>query len=313
FLEFREIAKPTPKDNEVLVKIHAASINSWDWELLQGVPFVNRIMAGLFKPTKITILGCDIAGEVEAVGKNITQFQPGDEVFGDLSASGWGGFAEYVAVPEKSILLKPSNMTFEQAAAVPQAGLLALQGLRYKGEIKPGQKILINGASGGTGTFAVQIAKSFGAEVTGVCSTEKVDLVLSVGADHVIDYRQEDFTQNGQKYDMILDVQARHSIFDYRRSLSHKGRYAFVGGTNSRASQTLFIGPFISLFGSRKMGLMLHKANKGLDFMAELLEAGKVVPIIDRCYPLSEVADAMRYYIEGRARGKIVITVKETL
>ena len=204
-------------------------------------------------------------------------------------------------------------MTFEQAAAVPQAGLLALQGLRYKGEIKPGQKILINGASGGTGTFAVQIAKSFGAEVTGVCSTEKVDLVLSVGADHVIDYRQEDFTQNGQKYDMILDVQARHSIFDYRRSLSHKGRYAFVGGTNSRASQTLFIGPFISLFGSRKMGLMLHKANKGLDFMAELLEAGKVVPIIDRCYPLSEVADAMRYYIEGRARGKIVITVKETL
>jgi NADPH:quinone reductase-like Zn-dependent oxidoreductase len=216
-LNLEEVEKPTPKDNEVLVKVKAASINSWDWELLQGKPFVNRMMFGLLKPKKINILGCDIAGRIEAVGKKVKQFKLGDEVFGDLSAGGWGGYAEYVCSRENELTLKPVSMTFEQAAAVPQAGLLALQGLR-KGQlqlnktnqeqINPAQKVLINGASGGSGTFAVQIAKSFGAEVTGVCSTKKMDFVRSLGADHVIDYAREDFTKNGQQYDLILDAQA---------------------------------------------------------------------------------------------------------
>ncbi|WP_415407959.1 NAD(P)-dependent alcohol dehydrogenase [Sulfurovum sp. CS9] len=309
-LHLEEVEKPTPKDDEVLVKVHAASINDWDWQLLQGIPFVNRLMAGLLKPTKIRILGCDIAGRVEAVGKNVKQFRADDEVFGDLSGCGFGGFAEYVCARENTLALKLEVMTFEDAAAIPQAGLLALQGLRVKGEIKPGQKILINGASGGAGTFAVQIAKSFGAEVTGVCSTKKMDFVRSVGADHVIDYTQEDFTKNGQHYDLILDMQAHHSIFDCKRALTPKGVYVFIGGTDARAFQAIFLGPLISMIGNKKMGLLLHKPNKGLAFMKELLEAGKVVPLIDRCYPLSEAAEAMRYFGEGHKKGKVVIIVE---
>ncbi len=309
-LHLEEVEKPTPKDDEVLVKVHAASINDWDWQLLQGIPFVNRLMAGLLKPTKIRILGCDIAGRVEAVGKNVKQFRADDEVFGDLSGCGFGGFAEYVCARENTLALKLEVMTFEDAAAIPQAGLLALQGLRVKGEIKPGQKILINGASGGAGTFAVQIAKSFGAEVTGVCSTKKMDFVRSVGADHVIDYTQEDFTKNGQYYDLILDMQAHHSIFDCKRALTPKGVYVFIGGTDARAFQAIFLGPLISMIGNKKMGLLLHKPNKGLAFMKELLEAGKVVPVIDRCYPLSEAAEAMRYFGEGHKKGKVVIIVE---
>jgi NADPH:quinone reductase-like Zn-dependent oxidoreductase len=294
-----------------LIKVFAASVNSWDWEMLIAKPFVNRMMAGLIKPTRIKILGCDIVGRVEAVGRNVKQFQPGDEVFGDLSSCGWGGFAEYVCAPENALALKPENLSFEQAAVVPQAGLLALQGLRDKGHIQPGQKVLINGAGGGVGTFALQIAISFGAEVTGVDSTEKLEIMRSLGADHVIDYTQEDFTKNGQQYDLILDVTARHSIFDYRRSLSPTGNYVMVGGSTSLVYQLMLLGPFISLTSSKKMGLLLHKANRGMAFMKELIETGKVKPVIDRRYPLSEVAEALRYFAKGHAKGKIVITLEQ--
>ncbi|MFC1589154.1 NAD(P)-dependent alcohol dehydrogenase [Pseudomonadota bacterium] len=313
-LELREVKKPAPKDNEVLVKVHASSINDWDWELLQGIPFLNRLMAGLLKPSKIKILGCDIAGRVEAVGSKVTQFQPGDEVFGDLCRSGWGGFAEYVCSDEMALAIKPVSMTFEQAASIPQAGLLALQGL-LKGKIQqgqtlPSQKVLINGASGGAGSFAVQIAKSFGAEVTGVCSTKKMDFVRSLGTDHVIDYTQEDFTRNGQAYDLILDVKACHSIFDYKRALSPEGIYMMMGGAS--VLPVFILGTWISITSNKKMGLLLHKPNKGLDLMKELFEAGKYVPVIDRCYPLSEVAEAFRYFGEGRKKGKVIITVQHT-
>jgi NADPH:quinone reductase-like Zn-dependent oxidoreductase len=307
-LQLKEVAKPTPKDNEVLVKIHAASVNSWDWELLRGTPFANRIMFGLLKP-RIRILGCDIAGQVEAVGISANKYKPGDEVFGDISGCGWGGFAEYVSVPESALTSKPAGMTFEDAAAVPQAGLLALQGLRNKGEIQPGQKVLINGAGGGAGTFAVQIAKSFGAEVTGVDSTAKLDTMRSIGADRVIDYTKQDFTKNGQRYDHILDFAAYHSIFDYSRALSPGGTYVLVGGSSSRVRQVMFLGPFFSTTARKKLGLLIHKANKDLDVMTGLLEAGKVKPVIDKRYPLSEVAEALRYFGEGQARGKLVITV----
>lgn len=308
FFKLKEIDKPTPKDNEVLVKVHAVSINSWDWEIMMATPFVNRLMVGLLKPTRIKILGCDIAGRIDTVGKNVKQFQVGDEVFGDLSSCGWGGFAEYVCAPEKALALKPVTMTFEQAAAVPQAGLLALQGLG-KGKIESAHKVLINGAGGGVGSFAIQIAKSFGAEVTGVDSTEKLDTMRSIGADHVIDYTQEDFTRNGQHYDLILDVQAHHSFFDYKHALSSEGIFVMVGGTSALVNRILLLGSLISIFGSKKMGLLLHKANKEMASMKELLEAGKVVPVIDRYYPLSEVAEAMRYFGEGLTRGKLVITM----
>jgi NADPH:quinone reductase-like Zn-dependent oxidoreductase len=311
-LQLKEVEKPTPRDNEVLVKVHAASLNSWDCDLVKGKPFVNRLMTGLLKP-KINIFGADIAGRIEAVGENVKQFKPGDEVFGDLSPCGWGGFAEYVCARENVLALKPASMTFEEAAAVPQAGLLALQGLRDKVQIQPGQKVLINGAGGSAGTFAVQIAKLFGAEVTGVDSTSKLDMLRSIGADQVIDYTQEDFTKNGQVYDLILDVVTYRSIFDYKRALSPKGNYVMLGGGSwARVVQTMFLGPLISMTGSKKMHVLMYKPNKkeDVDFMKELLEAGKVKPVIDRRYPLSEVAEAFRYLGEGRFRGKVVITVE---
>ncbi len=308
-LRLEEVQEPTPKDDEALVKVHAASINSWDLDLLRGTPFVNRLGTGLLRPTKIKILGCDIAGRIEAVGSNAKLFQPGDEVFGDLSGCGWGGFAEYVGARENALTLKPSAMTFDEAASVPQAAVLALQGLRHKGQVQPGQRVLINGAGGGVGTFAVQIAKSLGAEVTGVDSTGKLDLMRSIGADHVIDYTQEDFTKNGQHYDRIVDVAAHHSTFDYKRALTPKGIYSVIGGTTPRILQTVFVGSSISLIGSKKMGLVLHKPNKDLDFMIELFEAGKVMPVIDRRYPLGETAEAFRYFGTGQVQGKIVITM----
>jgi len=308
-LELKEVAKPTPKDNEVLVKVHAASVNSWDWDLLRGKPFLARLVGGgVFKP-KYQILGADIAGRIEAVGRNVRQFQPGEEVFGDLSGGSWGGFAEYVCAHENAGLLKPARMTFEEAAAVPQAALLALQGLRDKGQIKPGQKVLINGAGGGVGTFAVQIAKACGAEVTGVDSTRKLDLLRSLGADQVIDYTQADFTNNGQRYDLILDVVASRSIFAYKRALRPKGMGVIIGGSLATIFQALLLGPWIALTGRKKLGLLIYKQNKDLVFMKELLEAGKVVPVIDRRYPLSEVAEALRYFGEGHVKGKVVITV----
>ncbi len=308
-LNLEEVQKPTPSDDEVLVKVHAASVNSSDWELLRGTPFANRVLSGLLKPTRIKILGADIAGRVEAVGRNVKLFQPVDEVFGDISGCGWGGFAEYVCARENALTLKPASMTFDEAAAVPQAAVLALQGLRYKGQIQPGQKVLINGGGGGAGTFAVQIAKSFGAEVTGVDSTSKLDMMRSIGADQVIDYTQEDFTQNRQSYDRIVDMAAHHSTFDYKRALSPKGIYGVIGGSQLRILQTVLLGSWISLIGSKKMGLVLHKPNKDLAFMIELFEAGKVVPVIDRRYPLGEVAEALRYFGEGHVQGKVVIPV----
>ena len=309
-LKLEEVAKPTPKDNEVLVKIHAASINSWDWGLLRGTPFMNRLVFGVLKP-KTKILGCDIAGRVEAVGRNVKQFQPGDEVFGDISGCGWGGFAEYVCASENALALKSAGMTFEQAAAVPQAGLLALQGLRDKGQIQKGQKVLINGAGGGAGTFAVQIAKSYGAEVTGVDSTGKLDMLRSIGADHVIDYTQEDFTKKGQHYDLVLDVVTYRSIFDYKRVLKPKGIYVMLGGGSwARVYQAMLLGPLLSITGSKKMGILMLKPNKDLAFMKELLIADKVKPVMNRRYALSEVADALRYLEEGHAKGKVVITME---
>ena len=308
-LQLKEVEKPTPKDNEALVKVHAASLNAADLETLRGV-FIVRIV-GPLKPM-YKILGTDIAGRVEAVGRNVKQFQPGDEIWGDLSAYGWGAFAEYVSVPENALRLKPASMTFEEAAAYPQAAVLALQNLRDKRPIEPGQKVLINGAGGGVGTFAVQIAKYFGAEVTGVDSTRKLDMVRSIGADQVIDYTQEDFTKSGQRYDLILDVVAYRSIFEYKRALSPKGIYVFVGGSTAAIFQALLLGPLISMTGSKKMGIVMWKPNKKEDlvFLKELFEAGKVVPVIDRCYPLNEVPEAFRYLEEGHAQGKVVITLE---
>lgn len=308
-LQLKEVDKPTPKDNEVLVKVRAASINSWDWDLLRGEPKLYRLLFGLFKP-KHKIIGADIAGQVKAVGRNMTRLQPGDEVFGDLCACGWGGYAEYACAPENALAAKPKSLTFEQAAAIPQAGVMALQGIREYGQVQQGQKVLINGAGGGVGTFAIQIAKSFGAEVTGVDSTEKLDTMHTLGADYVIDYTQEDFTKNGQQYDLILDVAAYHSIFDYKRSLSPAGRYVMVGGSVGRILQVISLGPIISRTGKKKLGILVHKPNKDLPFLIELFEAGKVKPVIDRCYPLSDIAGAFRYFGEGHARGKVVITLE---
>jgi len=308
-LQLKEVEKPSPKDDEVLIKVHAASANAADWHLLRGDPFLVRLDSGLLKP-KNKILGADIAGRVEAVGRNVKQFKPGDEVFGDISACGLGGFAEYVCARENALALKPPSMTFEQAAAVPMAAVTALQGLRDKGQIQPGQKVLINGASGGVGTFAVQIAKSFGAEVTGVCSTGKLDIVRSIGADQVIDYTQEDFTQNGQRYDLIIGANGNHSLSDYKRALSPYGIYVCTGGSMAQIFESMLLGPWMSMTGSKKMGNLLARPNKkDLAFMNELLEAGKVVPVIDRHYPLSEAAEALRYLGEGHAKGKVVITV----
>jgi NADPH:quinone reductase-like Zn-dependent oxidoreductase len=311
-LELKEVVKPTPKDNEVLVKVYAVSVNAADLHLLRADPFLIRLSSGLLKP-KNTILGSDIAGRVEAVGSNAKQFNPGDEVFGDISANGWGGFAEYVCVSETALALKPANLSFEEAAAVPMAAVTALQGFRYAGQVRPGQKVLINGASGGVGTFAVQLAKTFGAEVTAVCSTRNLDRARSIGADHVIDYTKEDFAKNGQEYDLILATNGDRSISDYRRALSPKGIYVQTGGSMAQMSQAMLQGPWISMTGSQKMGNMgVAKPNqKDLIIMKELLEAGKVKPVIDRCYPLSEVADALRYLEEGHAQGKVVITVYE--
>ena len=313
FFEFQEVDKPEPKDNEVLVKVYASSVNSWDWEILMGKPFVNRLMVGLRKPTRIKILGCDIAGRIEAVGRDVKQFQVGDEVFGDISHCGWGGFADYVCVPEKAnaLALKPVSMTFEESAAVPQAAVLALQGLR-KGKIDRARKVLINGASGGVGSFAVPMAKSYGAEVTGVDSTGKLEFVRSLGADHVIDYTQQDFTSNGQQYDLILDVQAYHSFSDYRRALSLNGIYVMVGGSMALVNQLILLGPWMSGTRTKKMGILMHKPDANdLDIMKTQFATKKVAPVIDRCYPLSDVAEAIKYYESGQVKGKIVISIVE--
>lgn len=308
-LKLIEMDKPIPKDNQVLVKIHASSVNYGNLVLLKGVPYLSRFAFGLLKP-KYTIPGGDIAGRVEAVGKDVKQLQPGDEVFGDLSGCGWGGFAEYVAVPEDVLALKPVNISFAEAAAVPMAAVTALQALRDKGQIKSRQKVLINGASGGVGTFAVQIAKALGAEVTGVCSTRNLDILRSIGADHVIDYTKEDFTKKTHSYDLILAVNGYHPISAYKRALNPYGRYVMVGGSGAQLAEAMVQGPFISLTGNKKMGNMLQRANqKDLIFMKELLETRKVKPVIDRTYNLSDAPEALKYFEEGRSQGKVIITM----
>jgi len=312
-LHLKDVEKPTPKENEVLVKIHAASANPLDWHTMRAEPFLARLENGLFKP-KLTKLGADIAGRVEAIGSRVTQFQPGDEVFGDIWLNGLGGFAEYGCTREELLVLKPTNISFEQAAAVPVAALTALQGLRNKGQIQSGQKVLINGASGGVGTFAVQIAKSYGAEVTGVCSTRNLEMVRSIGADHVIDYTREDFTNNGQHYDLIYCAVGNRSISDYKRALKPQGVCVIAGFTTMRLLfEHMILGPRRSKAGGKRVGRMeTVKANqKDLVFVKELLEAGKVIPVIDRCYPLSETAEAIRYLETGHARGKVIITVAQ--
>ena len=314
-LELKEVEKPAPNDDEVLIKVYAASVNPAELHLLRADPFFARFYSGLLKP-KNTILGADISGTIEAVGRNIKLFHIGDEVFGDLSDSGWGGYAQYVCAPENALALKPANISFAEAAAVPLAATTALQGLRNKGHIQQGQKVLINGASGGVGTFAVQIAKSFGTEVTGVCSSRNLDLVRSIGADHVIDYTQIDFTKNGQHYDLIFDAVGNRSVSDFKRALSPNGICAVAGFTNfSHLLRIIVQGSWVSITGSKKIGLMeTAKPNhKDLVFIKELIEAGKVKPVIDRRYPLSEVTEAFRYLETKRARGKIVITVEDSI
>jgi len=307
-LHLKEVGKPTPKDNEVLVKIHATSLNAADLEILKGV-FVNRIVAPLRPIHKI--LGTDIAGQIREVGRKVKQFQPGDEIWGDLSFPlGSGAFAEYVCVPEDALRLKPASMTFEEAAAIPTAGVVALQNLLAKRPIQPGQKVLVNGAGGSVGTFAVQIAKHFGAEVTGVDSTEKLEMLRSIGADHVIDYNQDDFTKNGQPYDLILDIVVQRWIFDYKRALTREGIVVMVGGSMTRVFLNIFLGKIMT--SKKKIGVGAWKPNKkeDLNFLKELFEADKVKPVIDRCYPLSSVPEAFRYLEKGLAKGKVVITVE---
>jgi NADPH:quinone reductase-like Zn-dependent oxidoreductase len=309
-LEFTDVEKPTPNENQVLIKVIAASANPLDWHRMRGEPFIARMGEGYRKP-KNSKLGADVAGWVEAVGKNVTEFKPGDKVFG---AIGSGSFAEYACAREKSIVLKPGNLSFEAAAAAPVAAYTALQGLRDTGKIRPGQKILVNGAAGGVGTFAVQIAKSYRTEVTGVCSTRNLDMVRSIGADHVVDYTREDFTRNGQYYDLIYDAIGNRSIFAYRRALKPNGICVIAGFTSlSLLFAQMVLGPLVSKFGDRKVGGMgISHADKGdLLVIKELLEMGKVVSVIDRCYPLSETAEAIRYLEKGHARGKVIIKVDE--
>jgi len=308
-VQITHVEKPIPKDNEVLIKVRAASVNPYDWHFMRGEPYPVRIAArGLRKP-KDTRLGADVAGEVEAVGRNVTQFKPGDAVFGLCK----GAFAEYACASEANLFAKPNNVTFEQAASVPIAAFTALQGLRDKGHIQPGHKVLINGAAGGVGTFAVQIAKSFGADVTGVCSTRNVDLLRSIGADQVIDYTQQDFTKGGQLYDVILDCVGNHSLSACRRILNPKAIYIQVGGPTGRwmigLLARLIKARVLSRFVSQKLVMVGAKSNReDLTILHDLMKAGKVTPVIDKRYCLSELPEAIRYLEAGHARGKVVIT-----
>lgn len=307
-LRLAEVATPTPADDEVLVKVRAASVNRSDWEGLVGKPLYARL-GGLLKPRQ-PILGSDIAGRVAAAGRNARRFQPGDEVFG-LTPDYNGGFAEYVCVPEGALALKPAGMTFEEAAAIPQAGVIALQGIRDKGQVRSGQRVLINGAGGGTGSFALQLAKGYGADVTGVDSAGKLEFMRSLGADHMIDYTQQDFTKNGKQYDLILDVIAARSVFAYRRALAPEGSCFVVGGSLATFFQILLLGPWIRRTASRRIAVLVVRPNPDdMAYMAQLAISGKVVPVIDRRYPLSEVPAALRYLGEGQVRGKVVITVE---
>jgi NADPH:quinone reductase-like Zn-dependent oxidoreductase len=309
-LKLEEATKPVVSDDGVIIRVHAASVNAGDWHLMRGTPFLIRLMfGGILKP-KIKILGMDVAGQVEAIGKNVTQFQPGDEVFGDLSECGYGAFAEYVCAKEVALVLKPANVSFEEAATVPVSALAALQGLRDCGQIQPGQRVLINGAAGGVGCWAVQIAKALGAEVTAVCSTKNLEIMDSIGADYVIDYTQTDVTKNGQQYDLILDAAAYRSVFDYPPILTPEGTYVLVGGSTARFFQVLLFGSLISKISGRKVQCLASKPNQAdLAILRDFLAAGKIVPFIDRTYNLSEVPTAIRQLEQRQVRGKIAISV----
>jgi NADPH:quinone reductase-like Zn-dependent oxidoreductase len=307
-LQLAEVDLPTPGEDEVLVRVQAVSINAMDWHLMRGQPAFARVMMGGLRRPKHPILGSDIAGRVEAVGRNVTQFQPGDEVFGGI---GQGGFAEYAAVRASRLLPKPANVSWEAAAALPVAAVTALQALRDRGRIRPGQRVLINGASGGVGTFAVQLARGFGADVTAVCRTRNVDLVRDIGADRIIDYTREDFTRNGQQYDLIVDIAASRSVADYRRALGSQGICVVVGfSTLSHMVRSAVLGAWASRTGSQQFVRFLARLSRpDLDLLAGLLDAGKIVPVLDRCYPLRQAGDAMRYFGEEHARGKVILTV----
>lgn len=307
-LQLKEVAAPQPADGEVLVRVHATGLNAADRYKLSGTPFIVRLMTGGARRPKHTILGADVAGVVEAVGRGVTRFRPGDAVFGDLSGSGWGGLAEYVAAPENAWALKPAGISFEQAAAVPMAAVTALQGLRDKGQLRAGQHVLVHGASGGVGSFAVQIAKALGGEVTAVCSPRNVDMARALGADHVVDYTREDFAQNEQRYDVIFVANGSRPLGDYQRALAPGGVGVVAGGALGQIFQAMLLGPFVS--GRGKITSLSAKPNSAdLAAVGELLQAGQVRPVIDRCYPLAETAEAFRYLEKEHARGKVVITV----
>lgn len=306
-LKYQEVTKPTPKDDEVLVKIHAAGVNAGDWHLMRADPFLIRLMFGFTKP-KHPILGGDFSGQIEAVGKNVSQFKVGDEVFG--ASANFGAFAEYVAVSENAIVLKPANMTFEQLAAVPSSAMTALQGLRDHGKVQAGQQVLINGASGGVGSFAVQIAKALGSEVTAVCSTSKMDMVRSLGADHVIDYKKESFVDTGKNYDVILGVGGYYPLSDYKRALKPNGIYVMTGGETKQMFETMFLGSFMSMGSSKTITNFIQKiSQQDLLFLKELMEQGKLSPVIDKSYSLDDTPDAIRYLESGKTKGKLVISV----
>lgn len=308
-LRLEDVETPVPGEGEVRVKVHASSINAGDWHLMRADPWLVRLEFGLKKP-KSPILGADVAGVVDAVGEKVTRFQPGDAVFGDVSGCGFGGFAEYVCGPESVFVAKPESVSFETAAATPAAGITALQGLRDKGGIQGGESVLINGASGGVGTFAVQLAKGFGAEVTAVCSTRNVDRVRELGADHVIDYTQEDFTESGRQYDLILGANGNQSIWAYKRALRPGGRYVMTGGELAQFFQALLLGPLISRFSNVTMGnLLMSVKGEDVAFLAQWLAAGTIRPSIDRRYDLAAVPEAIRYMEQEHAQGKIVIGV----
>jgi NADPH:quinone reductase-like Zn-dependent oxidoreductase len=310
-LELDEVVKPACKSDEVLIKIHATSINDWDWGLLRGKPFINRLLFGVFHP-KVKTLGIDISGTIEFAGAKTTKFKIGDEVFGDISSYKWGGFAEYVCVKENFIELKSPKMTFEEAAAMPQAGVLAIQGFLDSIKINPGQHILINGAGGGCGTFAIQIAKQLGAIITAVDKGSKIDVMLKLGADKVIDYSKEDFTKNIQTYDFILDFAGHHALLDYNRSLKENGTYLLVGGASGLIMKCIFFGSIISFFTKKRMTILQHEPNKYLKELIKLYEEGKLKIVIDRTFSLDQVSEALAYFGHGNAKGKIIISISKT-
>jgi NADPH:quinone reductase-like Zn-dependent oxidoreductase len=310
-LEYKDVEKPKPKDDEVLVKIKATSINSWDWDMLTGKPRIYRLISGIRKP-KYNIMGIDIAGKVEAVGKMVKSFKVGDEVFGDISGSGFGAYAEYTCAHEKFLALKPRNASFEEAAAIPHGGVMALQGVNTNGAILPRQEVLINGAGGSTGTIALQLAKLNGAIVTCVDTEQKFELLRSMGADHVIDYKKEDYTKNGKQYNLIIDLMAHRSVFAYKRALAPNGAFTMVGGAVRRMFQTAIIGSLISKFSNKKLGLLIHNpCRENLEKLKELFEEGKIKSVIDQTYSLKEIPTALQRLGEGGALGKLIIRINQ--